>query len=97
MTWLSLSFEGTPLKARAGESIAAALLRAGITGIRHAPDGLRGPVCGMGVCFECRISVARTDRPARTLRACITQAEDGMILHRAADSLTGLSVKGGTA
>ncbi|WP_313341389.1 2Fe-2S iron-sulfur cluster-binding protein [Stenotrophomonas sp.] len=34
----------------------------------------RAPVCGMGVCFECRV---RIDGVAQ-VRACMTPARDGM-------------------
>jgi sarcosine oxidase subunit alpha len=34
----------------------------------------RGPVCGMGICFECRVTV--NDAPHQ--RACLIQCETGM-------------------
>lgn len=39
-------------------SVAVAILRAGIAGFRKSPCGQwRGPLCGMGICAECRASI----------------------------------------
>ncbi len=36
----------------------AALLSAGIAVLRRSPGGEpRGPLCGMGTCFECRVTI----------------------------------------
>ena len=37
----------------------------------------RGPLCGMGQCFECRVSVDGRER-----RACLTPARDGQEVRR---------------
>jgi predicted molibdopterin-dependent oxidoreductase YjgC len=71
-----LSVDGRGIPAFAGESVAAALLAAGIralreTGREKAPRGL---YCGMGVCFECLVQI--DGRP--NLRACMTSVADGM-------------------
>ena len=43
-----------PIKVTAGTSAAAALAIAGIDATRTSVTGMpRGPVCGMGICFEC--------------------------------------------
>lgn len=64
----------------AGESIAAALLRHGIVGFRTAIDGasLRGPYCGMGVCFDCRVQVSGPSAAGLMVRSCITPVAEGM-------------------
>lgn len=68
-----LSFEGRPVSAHPGESLAAALLNAGILGLRHTRTGeMRGLYCGMGVCGECRVMVDGEPR-----RACMTAAAPG--------------------
>lgn len=56
-----------------GTSVASALSQAGITR-RSVTGEPRGPLCGMGVCFECRVQVG--DR--RLVRACLVRCEDGM-------------------
>jgi len=56
-----------------GTSIAAALTQAGI--FRKSVGGQpRGPLCGMGVCFECRVRVGKE----RAVRACLVACQDGM-------------------
>jgi NADPH-dependent 2,4-dienoyl-CoA reductase/sulfur reductase-like enzyme len=68
-----LSFEGRPVAAHPGESLAAALLNAGILGLRHTRTGeMRGLYCGMGVCGECRVMVDGAPR-----RACMVAAAPG--------------------
>jgi hypothetical protein len=77
------TFDGRPVEARPGECLAAALLRAGHAAFRTTPDGRgkRGPVCGMGLCFDCRVAVTRPGTGHEMmLRACVTRAEDGMAL-----------------
>jgi predicted molibdopterin-dependent oxidoreductase YjgC len=39
-------------------TVAAAILNAGIKGFRTSVRGeSRGPLCGMGICFECRVTI----------------------------------------
>jgi hypothetical protein len=41
-----------------GITVASALLNAGISAVRTSVDGEpRAPLCGMGVCYECRASI----------------------------------------
>ncbi|GGK50918.1 FAD-dependent oxidoreductase [Salinarimonas ramus] len=66
----AITFEGAPLPARAGETIAAALARAGIVALRETRTGAeRGIHCGMGVCQDCLVTV---DGRANQ-RACMTK------------------------
>jgi sarcosine oxidase subunit alpha len=56
-------------------SLAAALVNAGHRGFRRSITGqLRGPLCGMGSCFECRVMVDAV--PHR--RACMEPVRAGM-------------------
>ena len=66
--------DGRAVRAYAGESLATALLAAGITTFRIGPDGApRSAFCHMGVCQEC---VVRVDgRPAT---ACTIAVVDGL-------------------
>ena len=58
-----------------GESVAAALLAAGVRAWRTAEDGSpRGLFCGIGVCWECRCII--DGRP--NSRACQTEARRGL-------------------
>ena len=53
------TLDGRALTARAGDSIAAALLAAGVATCRTTPvsGAPRGPYCMMGVCFECLVTI----------------------------------------
>ena len=67
VTEVLLDVDGRSVPARPGESIAAALIRAGLTAWRQTPQGNpRGLFCGMGVCQDCVISVDG-QRPAARL------------------------------
>ena len=76
---ITIRFDGQQVDAMAGESIAAALLRQGIVGFRSALDGTsrRGPYCGMGVCFDCRVQVSGPGANGLMVRSCITPVADG--------------------
>lgn len=72
---VAFTFDGRPVTAEAGQSIAAALLAAGVrswrtTRLEGAPRGL---FCGIGVCFDCLVEV--DGRPG--IRACLTEVRDG--------------------
>ena len=55
--------------------VAAAVLQAGVVSFRRSVTGeARGPLCGMGICFECRVTV----NGAAHVRSCQTLCEDGM-------------------
>lgn len=59
----------------AGISVAAALATASVPCFRRSVSGsARLPVCGMGVCFECRVTI---DGLAH-VRACMTPVREGM-------------------
>jgi sarcosine oxidase subunit alpha len=49
---------GKPLNVPPGTIVAAAVLAAGQTSFRRSLTGEpRAPICGMGICFECRVTV----------------------------------------
>lgn len=76
---VSITFEGGLLEAFDGETVAAALTAAGIVDMRRTQnDRPRGIFCGMGVCFDCLVSV--DGRPSQ--RACLTKVRDGMRIAR---------------
>jgi D-hydroxyproline dehydrogenase subunit alpha len=55
---VSFVFDGRPLTATVGQSLAAALTAAGILSLREtATGGARGVFCGMGVCQDCLVVV----------------------------------------
>jgi D-hydroxyproline dehydrogenase subunit alpha len=70
-----IRFDGRELLALPGETVAAALAAAEIVAVRRARSGApRGPFCGMGVCFDCLVTV--DGRPSQ--RACLTKVEAGI-------------------
>jgi hypothetical protein len=78
-TTFQFTFEGKPVDAREGQSVAAALLAAGERCLRIDEAGnAKGAVCGIGFCWECRCSI---DGVPDT-RACVTEARPGMIVRR---------------
>ena len=73
---LRFTFDGTPLTALDGDSIAAALLAAGVAHTRLSPVSgrPRAPYCLMGTCFECLLVV--DDVP--DVQGCMTPVREGM-------------------
>ena len=55
---IEFTFNGKAMMAARGSTVAAALLTNGITEFRRSVSGEpRGPVCGMGTCYECRVTI----------------------------------------
>jgi len=72
---LSILVDGRLLDVPEGITVAAALLNAGEDAFRDSVSGRpRGPVCGMGICFECRVAIDGV--PGR--RACLERVSPGM-------------------
>ena len=75
---LTVSVDGEPVQAYPGETVATVLLAAGRQTFRHT-DHLhapRGLFCGMGVCFDCLVTV--DGQP--NVRACVTPVHAGMVV-----------------
>lgn len=77
---LHIVWEGTSLACRSGDSVAAALLAAGVADCRETPvrGVARGPFCMMGVCFDCLVNI--DGQPNR--QACMTPVREGMVVRR---------------
>jgi D-hydroxyproline dehydrogenase subunit gamma len=75
-TRFTFTLDGRVVTAFPGETIAAALLAIGHRTLRRTEKGdqPRGIFCGMGVCFDCLVTV--DGRPH--LRACLTPVVPGM-------------------
>lgn len=71
-----IDFDGAPLDVAPGQSVAAALLTAGVGATRRTPDSgaSRGPYCMIGVCFDCLVVI---DGQANR-QACMVMVRDGM-------------------
>ena len=77
---LTIWFDERPIEARTGDSVAVALLAAGITTTRTTPvsGAPRGPYCMIGACFECLAEV--NGRP--NVQTCMKRVRDGMRIRR---------------
>lgn len=77
---LTLRFEGQPIAAAPGETVAAALLVNGVGDFRETPvaGARRAPYCMMGVCFDCLVEIDHV--PNR--QACLTFVAEGMEVRR---------------
>lgn len=72
---VTVRVNGSPVKVEARTSAAAAIAIAGGDGFRRAlSGGMRGPVCGMGICFECRATVDGV----RHVRTCMVRCRPDM-------------------
>jgi hypothetical protein len=73
---MTITVEGSSVRARPGDSVAAALLAAGYAHCRTTPVGgaERAPYCMMGVCFECLLTI---DGIANR-QGCLTPVREGM-------------------
>jgi 2Fe-2S iron-sulfur cluster binding domain len=80
-TLATFTFDGAPVSGFVGESLAAALLRAGYAATRLTQKRReqRGYYCGMGVCWECVVLVAGVGQ----VRACLCPVRNNMIVQRA--------------
>lgn len=75
-----IQVDGKEVTAYPGETIATVLLAEGWQVFRHtALSGEpRGPFCGMGLCFDCLVTV--NGHP--NVRACVTQVQPGDTVER---------------
>ena len=73
---VTLTVDGRSIEAREGDTVAAALLAAGVVVFRETPvsGAPRGPLCLMGICFECLVTIDG----AGSRQACLTLVSDGM-------------------
>ena len=71
-----LTVDGKPVEARQGDSVAAALLAAGIETCRTTPvsGSPRAPYCMMGVCFDCLVTVDGVGNR----QGCLVRVAEGM-------------------
>ncbi len=75
MPEIGLTVNGAPVSVREGTTVAVAVLLAGASGFRRSVSGeARGPLCGMGICYECRVTI---DGGAHA-RSCQIVCREGM-------------------
>lgn len=92
---LTVEVDGEAVSAFAGELVATVLLALGRRSFRHTEHGApRGLYCGMGVCFDCLVTVDGVEN----VRACMTPVAEGMVIATAGGAGTAdLAGTGGAA
>jgi D-hydroxyproline dehydrogenase subunit gamma len=71
---IALTVNGSPVSVGAGATVAVAVTIAGQACRTSVNGESRGPLCGMGICFECRVSINGTPH----CRSCQILCEPGM-------------------
>ena len=71
---LTVTVNGSPVVVSSGATVAVAVAIAGQACRRSVSGEPRGALCGMGICFECRVSI--DGRPH--CRSCQILCEPGM-------------------
>jgi D-hydroxyproline dehydrogenase subunit gamma len=71
---IALIVNGTRVMVPAGATVAVAVALVGHACRRSVSGEPRGPLCGMGICFECRIAI--NGQPH--CRGCQVICKDGM-------------------
>ena len=73
---LTLMVDGKEIRARIGDTVASAMLAAGIGRFRTTPvsGAARAPYCMMGVCFDCLVTVDGIGNR----QGCLVRVRDGM-------------------
>lgn len=73
---VQIIFDGKPVKAYKGETIASALLSAGYFVSRTVDSMPMGVYCNMGICYSCVMKVNGVD----SVRICQTKVSDGCLV-----------------
>jgi predicted molibdopterin-dependent oxidoreductase YjgC len=73
---VTLRVQGQPVTARTGDTLAMALLNAGLVPFRQTPVSgqPRAPLCLMGVCFDCLVEVDGQ----QNVQSCMVEVQEGM-------------------
>ncbi len=73
---VTLHVQGQSITARVGDTLAMALLNAGVVPLRQTPVSgqPRAPLCLMGACFDCLVEV--DGQP--NVQSCMVEVSEGM-------------------
>ena len=77
---VTIVVDGEERSVPANTTVAVALLGLGVRAFRRSVRGEpRAPLCGMGICFECRVDIdGVADR-----RACLVPVVEGLLVRTA--------------
>lgn len=82
---VQISIDGESVTVAVGTTVAAALWNHGVRRFRVAVAGSgRAPLCGMGICYECRLTI--DGEPDR--RSCMVPCAQGMSIVTASETET---------
>lgn len=73
---IALTVNGSSLQVDAGTTVAAAVLISGLRTRTSISGEPRAPLCGMGICFECRVTV----NGVLHRKVCQVLCEPGMVV-----------------
>ncbi|MEY2537261.1 MAG: hypothetical protein QOG67_1001 [Verrucomicrobiota bacterium] len=73
---ITFEYDGKPISACQGDTLAAALLAVGVVALRTTPvfGAPRAPYCMMGVCFDCLVTVDGIGNR----QSCLVEVRSGM-------------------
>jgi D-hydroxyproline dehydrogenase subunit gamma len=72
---VTLSVNGVQIQVPAGAMVSTAVALAGVSAFRRSVTGEpRAPLCGMGICFECRVTINGREH----CRSCQIPCAEGM-------------------
>jgi sarcosine oxidase subunit alpha len=71
---VTVTVNGLPVDVPSGATVAVAVVMAGQACRISVTGEPRGPLCGMGICFECRVAVNGNPH----VRSCQVLCEQGM-------------------
>lgn len=76
---VTFTFEGRPVRATPGQTVAMALWAGGEVALRSSSrtGEPRGVLCNMGICYECLVRTG-----GATVRACLLPVRDGLVVER---------------
>jgi sarcosine oxidase subunit alpha len=57
LSQFTMTVNGSPVAVPSGATVAVAVVLAGQACRRSVSGEPRGPLCGMGICFECRVAI----------------------------------------
>jgi D-hydroxyproline dehydrogenase subunit gamma len=71
---VTITVNGAPVVVPSGATVAVAIMMAGQACRISVSGEPRGPLCGMGICYECRVAIDGTPHA----RSCQVLCEHGM-------------------
>jgi predicted molibdopterin-dependent oxidoreductase YjgC len=74
---IRVAVDGREVSVEKGAVVAAAIVQAGVSSFHRSVTGQpRGPLCGMGICMECRVTI----NGRANCRSCQILCEPGMVV-----------------